>query len=131
MTLSYELGRFAEDKAAEYLLSLGWKILGRNIRNTYGELDITAFDTNAVPEELVIVEVRCRTVGKIQTPLDSIGSRKLRTLLRSSQEYVDKLGWSGFWRIDAIAITIHNKHDRECWELKHIKDITVGRTICF
>ena len=131
MTLAYELGKFAEDTAAEYLLSLGWKILARNVRNTYGELDIIALDTKTHPEELVIVEVRCRTIGQMQSPLDSIGTRKLSTLLRASQAYVDEKGWSGLWRIDAIAITMRAKNDNESWELEHINDITAGRNIKF
>ncbi len=124
MTYAQELGRFAEDAAAEYLVSLGWKILGRNITNSYGEIDIAAYDTQAQPAELVIVEVRCRTIGEVQSPAASIGTRKLRTLHRASQELVDKLEWSEFWRIDAIAVTILDKHNRESWQLEHIKDIT-------
>ena len=126
-TEAHRLGRFAEDKAAEYLLSLGWRVLSRNVRNQYGELDITAFDTENIPEELVIVEVRCRTIGKMQSPFDSIGPRKIRTLMRASQDYVDNLGWQGFWRIDVIGITADKKtpnHDLINWELEHIKDIT-------
>ena len=124
MTYIHELGQFAEDLAAEYLLSLGWKVLDRNVRNEYGELDIVAFDTKTNPQELVIVEVRCRTIGKVQSSLDSIGYRKLRTLLRASQALIDKMEWSGFWRLDAIAVTIHDKHNRESWELEHVKNIT-------
>ena len=131
MILAHELGRFAENLASEYLISLGWKILGRNIRNNYGEIDIAAFDTSENPEELVIVEVRCRTIGQVQSPLASIGTRKLHTLFNASQEYVDKLGWSGFWRVDAIAITIHAPNTRESWELEHVKDITAGKTMNF
>ena len=129
MTHSQELGKFAEDTAAEYLLSLGWKVLQRNVKNNYGELDIIAIDTSSKPEELVIVEVRCRTLGKIQSPLDTIGSRKLRTLLRASQELINNNGWSGFWRIDVIGITIRNKSNPQDWELEHIKDITAGMNI--
>ena len=107
MTRTQELGRFAEDTAAEYLVSIGWKVIKRNVRNKYGELDIVALDTNTRPIELVIVEVRGRTIGKLQAPLDTIGSWKLRTLLRASQEYIDNdLGWSSFWRIDVIGITV-------------------------
>ena len=128
MTAAQELGRFAEDTVAEYLLSMGWKVIARNVRNDYDELDIVAFDTTAKPEELVIVEVRCRTVNKIQSPLESIGFRKLRTLLRASQKLTEKMNWSGFWRIDAVGITINDKNSRESWKLEHIKDITAGRT---
>ena len=124
MNSAHTLGRFAEDTAAEYLLSIGWKVLARNVRNKYGELDIIALDTKTQPIELVIVEVRGRTLGKIQAPLETIGSRKLSTLLRASQEYVDDLNWSGFWRIDVIGITLQNKNTLENWELEHVKNIT-------
>ena len=125
MTEAQELGRFAEDRAAEYIVSLGWKILARNVRNDYGELDIIAADGH----ELVIAEVRARTVGKIQSPADSIGSRKLRTLTRSGLEFMNDIDWDGFWRIDVIGITFHDKNDINNWELEHIKDITAGMNI--
>ena len=131
MTHTQELGRFAEDRAAEYLLSLGWKILERNARNQFGELDIIAIDTHSEPQELVIVEVRCRTLGKTQSPLDSIGARKIRTLIRSSTEYVDHIEWLGFWRIDVIGITMTNPNDLHEWELEHVRDITAGMNISY
>ena len=125
MTRAQELGRFAEDTAAEYLVSIGWKIIKRNVRNKYGELDIVALDANTRPIELVIVEVRGRTIGKLQAPLDTIGSRKLRTLLRASQEYIDNdLGWSSFWRIDVIGITVRDKYTLEISDFEHVKNIT-------
>ena len=42
MNRAHQIGLFAEDTAAEYLVSIGWKILARNVRNQYGELDILA-----------------------------------------------------------------------------------------
>ena len=125
MTRTQELGRFAEDTAAEYLVSIGWRVIARNVRNKYGELDIVALDANTRPIELVIVEVRGRTIGKLQAPLDTIGSRKLRTLLRASQEYIDNdLGWSSFWRIDVIGITVRDKYTLEISDFEHVKNIT-------
>ena len=125
MTRTQELGRFAEDTAAEYLVSIGWKVIKRNVRNKYGELDIVALDANTRPIELVIVEVRGRTIGKLQAPLDTIGSRKLRTLLRASQEYIDNdLEWTSFWRIDVIGITVRDKYTLEISDFEHVKDIT-------
>ena len=124
MTQAQELGRYAEDRAAEYLASIGWRVLARNVRNKGGELDITAFDPKA--GELVIVEVRARTIGKVQGSLESVGSRKLRTLLRASRMYVEDIGWTGFWRIDAVGITIKAPGD---WELEHARDITAGMNL--
>ena len=124
MNHAHLLGQFAEDRAAEYLLSLGWKVLNRNVRNKYGELDIIALDTSDINEELVIAEVRCRTLGLVQAPFDTIGPRKLRTLLRASQAFVDDIDWQGFWRIDVIGIVITDKSNLDSWELEHLRGIT-------
>lgn len=117
-----DLGRYAEDLAAKYLVSIGWKILARNVWNQYGELDITAFDPK--PREIVIAEVRCRTKNDIQDAIDSIDRRKMKALLRASNEYIDTIGFSGFWRIDLIAVTIDTRGSLEDWTLEHVKDIT-------
>ena len=129
LTKTKALGNFAEDRAAEYLVSLGWRVIERNVRNDYGELDVIAVDTKTRPEELVVVEVRARTLGTTQSPLESIGSRKLRTLLRSSQEYIDSVNWAGFWRIDVVGITFRGKDDFTNWELEHVRDITAGYSL--
>ncbi|MBQ9419445.1 MAG: YraN family protein [Synergistaceae bacterium] len=129
MTQAQELGKFAEDIAANYVLSLGWKILARNLKNKCGELDIVAVDLNSNPKEIIIIEVRCRTVGKIQSPFDSIGPKKLHTLIRSSREFIDEIAWEGFWRIDIIGITMKDRDDHQNWELEHIRDITAGMEV--
>ena len=124
MSESQKLGRYAEDLAAKYLVSLGWKILARNVRNKYGELDIISADPN--DKELVIVEVRCRTKNNIQDAIDSVDRRKLRALLRASNEYVGTIGYNGFWRIDLIAVTIDTRGTLDDWTLEHLRDITAG-----
>ena len=131
MTKAQELGKFAEDIAAEYLISLGWKVLARNFKNKHGELDIIATDISSKPEELVIVEVRCRSVGKVQSPFDSIGPRKLRTLVQSSMEFINEIEWEGFWRIDMVGITMKSRDDPNDWELEHLRDITAGMNFLF
>lgn len=129
MTEAQELGRLAEDIAAEYVLSLGWKVLARNVKNKHGELDIVAADLKSKPQELVIIEVRCRTVGRVQSPFDSIGPKKLNSLIKSSREFIDETGWENFWRIDIIGITMKDKHNKADWELEHIRDITAGMNV--
>lgn len=125
---SQELGKFAEDKAAEYINSLGWQILARNVRNKYGELDIISLDTGIIPRELAIIEVRARTIGKIQPPLDSIGPRKLSALVKSARELVNQMSWPNFWRIDFVGITI-DEDINDNWSLEHVRNITEGMNI--
>ena len=119
---AHTLGRYAEDMAAKYLVSIGWRVLARNVRNQYGELDIVAADMKE--KDLVIVEVRCRTKNKIQNAIDSVDRRKMRALLKASNEYIDSINWQGFWRIDLIAVTIDEKGSVDDWELRHVRDIT-------
>ena len=88
-----ELGRRAEDLAVAHIEQLGWRILSRNYSCKLGELDIVAMDSGE--KELVVVEVRYRTFGDVQSPADSIGPKKLRTLVNAGRVYVDDVGWPG------------------------------------
>ena len=120
-----DMGRRAEERAARYVASLGWKVLGRNASNRYGELDILALDGS----ELVVIEVRYRTVGEVQSPLDSVGPKKLRALVNAGRAFADELGWTGFWRIDLVGITADRDADESDWRLEHVRDVTRGMDI--
>ena len=119
-----ELGRRAEVLAAEFVERLGWRILSRNFSCRLGELDIVAMDE--IGKELVVVEVRYRTFGDMQSPEDSIGPKKLRTLVNAGRVYVDDIGWTGPWRIDLVGITAHPRESSKHWHLEHIENITDG-----
>jgi putative endonuclease len=54
-------GRLAEARAAEHLLSLGYRMVERNARTKFGELDIVVFD--APHHALVFVEVKAVRAG--------------------------------------------------------------------
>lgn len=82
-----DLGRQGEDRAAEYLQSIGYRILERNKRYPLGEIDILARDGNT----LVIVEVKAGRTGKFGHAFLRVGPQKqhkLRQLAgRLSQDY--------------------------------------------
>jgi putative endonuclease len=119
-----ELGKRAEDLAALHVERLGWRILSRNYTCKLGELDIVAMDEEG--KELVVVEVRYRTFGDVQSPEESIGPKKLRTLVNAGRVYVDNMGWTGPWRIDLLGITAHPREPEERWRIEHIENITHG-----
>ena len=54
-------GRLAEARAAEHLVSLGYRMLERNARTKFGELDIVVFDARR--GALVFVEVKAVRAG--------------------------------------------------------------------
>lgn len=93
-------GRRGEEVAAEYLHSLGWRILARNWRDRRGELDIVAVDG----ECLVVVEVRSRASARFGTAAESVDARKRVRLVAIGGRYVHRVGWPGPWRIDVIAL---------------------------
>ena len=121
-----ELGRKAENLAAEHVARLGWRILSRNFSCRLGELDIVAMDEREKEKELVVVEVRYRTFGDMQSPADSIGPKKLRTLVNAGRVYVDNIGWAGPWRVDLMGITANPQEPPAQWRLEHIENITDG-----
>ncbi|MDR2780323.1 MAG: YraN family protein [Synergistaceae bacterium] len=97
-----KFGEDGERLAAAYLERLGWRIIDRNVRAGRGELDIIAMDGN----ELVIVEVRSRKIGKLSPSETTVGPRKIGRLLKSARIYVERAAYGGNWRIDVAAVTV-------------------------
>jgi putative endonuclease len=58
------LGRAAEDLVAARLRAAGWRVVARNCRSRYGELDLIALDGDA----LVFVEVKAGRIGSSAGP---------------------------------------------------------------
>src|SRR4051812_50163995 len=70
-------GEIGEQIAAEHLRHRGYRIVARNYRTRYGELDLVAADDRA----LVFCEVKTRVAGGRSGPagaLDAIGPGKRR-----------------------------------------------------
>jgi putative endonuclease len=112
-------GARGEEIAAGHLKGLGWRILGKNIRMGRGELDIAAMDG----DELVIVEVRSRRIGRLMPPEASVGPRKLGSIVKTARKYVDSISYRGNWRIDVLAITENERGDVR---VERFSDVTMG-----
>ena len=114
-----ELGRRGEAEAARYVESLGWHILGKNLRTRGSEIDLACRAGN----ELVFVEVRVRSLGRMQPPETTVGPQKLGRLTRGGRVLAAQWKWEGPWRIDLVAFTV----DRNgVWCREHLEDITAG-----
>ncbi|HSF80693.1 MAG TPA: YraN family protein [Anaerolineales bacterium] len=97
------LGKWGENIAANYLLDKGYEILGRNVRTSYGELDlVTRFG-----DVLVFVEVKTRRTTEFGLPEQSITQQKRSHILQAAQSYLLANELSEIdWRIDVIAINM-------------------------
>ena len=112
MTLKSELGNYGEDLACEYLVENRYKIIERNYRKPWGEIDIIAKDLD---KTLVFVEVKTlqKTGASNQLkPEDQLTRAKLNKLSRTASIYANNnqklIKEARGWRIDLIAITLNN-----------------------
>jgi putative endonuclease len=77
-------GRSAEARACAYLEAQGLRLVERNYRCRFGEIDLIMRDG----ECLVFVEVRLRRSARFGGPLVSVDARKRGRLAASAQSYL-------------------------------------------
>jgi len=81
---SYQRGRWAEQTALEYLLREKLKLLERNFRSVFGEIDLIMQDKNII----CFIEVRYRSDNHFHTALESINKNKCERIIVTSQQYL-------------------------------------------
>jgi putative endonuclease len=99
-----DLGRLGERVAAEHLIRMGFRILERNFRTRWGELDIVAFDGATI----AFVEVKARRAAPGRTPFESVHPRKRVQVRRMAASWLNERADRPFARVlrfDAIAVT--------------------------
>jgi putative endonuclease len=99
MHAPHDLGRLAEDAAAELLARTGWRTLHRNWRSGHREIDLIARRARIV----IFVEVKARRSARHGHPLEAIGWRKRRDLHAAARDWIARHGRHGdSYRFDAI-----------------------------
>lgn len=97
-----DLGRLAEDLAVHRLQQEGYRIVQRNYRNPFGEIDIIAQDGKT----LCFIEVRSRTETGHGHPFESISPAKQKKLIRTAQGYLTRKDAPDTdARFDVVAVT--------------------------
>lgn len=93
----------AEQRALDYLLSRGLRLVARNFRARVGELDLVMVDA----DELVVVEVRRRTRADYGGAAASVTAAKRTRLRRTAQTFLAASFGARAWpalRFDVVAI---------------------------
>lgn len=113
------VGQFGERLARDFLIRNGYRIIERNIKTSYKELDIVAFKNNT----LVFVEVKTRTNLRYGSADEALFSRKLKNLKRAIGIYLRNFNRIRFKdiRLDLIAIDIEKL--KKTAKIKHYKNI--------
>jgi putative endonuclease len=101
MPSTAEKGRWAEDKACEWLEQHNHTILDRNYRFMRSEVDIVAFE----PNEIVFVEVRSVSKPLFGRPEETISEQKKKHLYLAAEAWLHERKMEGARiRFDVISI---------------------------
>ena len=110
------IGRAGEKIAEAFLGDLCFKIIERNFRTPFGEIDLICLDKNT----LVFIEVKTRISKSFGSPLLSITEFKKKAILKNVMYYLKRFRLIDTdVRIDIISINLGQNGEFE--KLEHIK----------
>lgn len=117
-TKNLEIGQLGETIAERYLQHKGYRIVEKNCRTKYAEIDLIARNRGV----LIFVEVRTRKDEQFGSPEESINRDKMRKLIRSASAYVARKRYNKEYRIDAVCIVLNGQGGAS--RINHYENIT-------
>ena len=102
LTQKRKIGNEGEDIACNFLIKNGFRIIGRNISNKLGEIDIVA-QNNRI---LHFIEVKTGSASDKINPSENLNYHKIRKFLRAVEIYIsnNKISEQQRWQMDAIVV---------------------------
>lgn len=95
------LGDQGEGIAAKFLEERGFRILERQLRGRYGELDLIALDA----ETVVFIEVKTRASSAIGDPTEAVTVTKQKRITQTALTYLKRRQWlNRRVRFDVVSI---------------------------
>ncbi|WP_409515084.1 YraN family protein [Chryseobacterium sp.] len=110
-----ELGKKAEDLAAEYLVKNGYTILFRNFRFKKNEIDIIAEKDN----KIVVVEVKARSTDFFILPQEAVTKSKIKAIVLAANHFMEEFNKNQEVRFDIISVLPDSDGQLE---IEHIQD---------
>jgi len=96
-----ELGKYGEVLAINFLKKNGYKIMGKNYRSPFGEIDIIALDKDT----LAFIEVKTKNSNLFIPPELSVNKKKQGKIIKGALHYIKgKEEKFDQYRFDVIAI---------------------------
>ena len=120
MLTKKELGDKGEQLAEKYLRKQKYKILDRNFRTRFGEIDLVARDRG----QLVFVEVKTKGSHEFGLPEEEFTFYKKRKMRRAIQSWFwEKKIENDNWRVDLIALDYTDSPDTP--EIRHHRAVSL------
>ena len=108
-------GKTGENAATKFLKKSGYKILERNFRKTYGEIDIIA----KCGENIAFVEVKTRKSDAYGTPAEFVTREKQQKIIKCAYTYIQENDLDAEFTFDIIEVYMDG---RKIKEINHIKN---------
>jgi putative endonuclease len=110
-----ELGAAGEEAACSFLRRRGYRIMDRNYRCPFGEIDVIARRGGLT----VFCEVKTRSGGDFEEALGAVDLERRDRLARAANHYLAaRNGVRGGCRFDVIALL----KGGSTWKIVHVKD---------
>lgn len=110
-------GQLGEKTAGEYLKKRGYKIIERNFKTKYAEIDLVG----EKDKTLVFFEVRTKRGEDFGSPEDTLNGAKLKQMVFASRIYCAAKKWPGPCRIDAVCIVLGS--DNRPGRISHYENV--------
>jgi len=95
-----ESGREAEDLVAKHLAKQGYKVLGKNWRSRWCEIDIVA----SLGNKVYFVEVKYRKNANWGDGVDAITAKKLTQMSFAAELWVSNNSWQGDYELMVASV---------------------------
>jgi putative endonuclease len=117
-------GNAAEAVAARYLEGKGYKILARQFRTRFGEIDLVAEKDG----ELVFIEVKARKNLNFGYPEAAVDARKMRKLATAANIFMEQNQKDEFpFRFDVLAMLLKDNNE---FEIEHLEAVDMNGEEC-
>ena len=97
------IGEMGEEYAVKFLNKKKYKILERNYRKRYGEIDIIAENKNYI----VFVEVKTRHTDSMTSASDAVNRQKQLKLIKTASLYLAENETEKFCRFDVCEVYVN------------------------
>ncbi len=87
--LKKQTGDLGEQKACDFLQAKGLRLVTRNFRCMYGEIDLIMQDNN----DIIFIEVRSRQHSDYGSAVESVTTSKQKKLIRAATYFLQKRKW--------------------------------------
>jgi putative endonuclease len=112
-----ETGKLGEELAKKYLEEKGYKIIEKDFKTKYAEIDLVGIKNN----QLVIFEVRTKRGEMFGSPEDTLNNKKLSKLYLGARILAATKKWLGPIGVDAVCLVL--KENDEILRINHYENI--------